>query len=209
MSEKLYLKVPFNEKEEVKAIGGKWDWEKKQWFVADTTDKKLIEKWLIVDKSTRRAREGKQLTIELVPSTCWFSNVRNHVSKDDWGVVKKHTFSKAGYRCEICGGVGPDHPVECHEIWNYDDSNHIQTLEGTIALCPDCHRVKHIGLAQIHGVGQEAENWLAQINGWDRSFTSNYVDEAFEVWSERSIYDWSLNIDWLNSTFGFKVVAER
>ena len=90
----------------------------------------------------------KLLTIELVPSTCWFSNVRDHVSKSIWDKLRKATYRQSNYRCEICGDRGSKHPVECHEIWHYDDDKYIQTLTGLTALCPDCHRVKHIGLAQ-------------------------------------------------------------
>lgn len=209
MNGRIYLKVPFSEKEEVKSVGGRWDGEKKQWYVPSNTDEKKIVKWLVVEKSMRKALVGKSLTIELVPSSCWFSNVRNHISQEEWSVVKKYTFMKAGYRCEVCGGVGEEHPVECHEVWNYDDTNLIQTLEGTVALCPDCHRVKHMGLAQVHGVGEKAEQWLSQINGWSEVQTSVYVDDAFDLWEARSQFDWKLNVDWLNETFGLSVVAER
>lgn len=38
-------------------------------------------------------------------------------------------------------------PVECHEVWDYDDDRKIQRLERRVALCPACHEVKHAGLA--------------------------------------------------------------
>jgi hypothetical protein len=60
-----------------------------------------------------------KLSIELVPQTCWFSNVRDHVDQKTWDILRKDTYKKANYKCEICGGVGSKHPVECHEIWDY------------------------------------------------------------------------------------------
>ncbi len=101
-----------------------------------------------------------------MPQSCWFSNVRDHVSKPTWDKLRKATYQQANYRCEVCGGRGDKHPVECHEIWNYDDINHIQTLFGLTALCPSCHQVKHIGLAGLRGRGEEAEAHLAKVNNW-------------------------------------------
>ena len=67
----------------------------------------------------------KLLTVKLVPSTCWFSNVRDHVAKSTWDKLRKTTYQQAHYQCEVCGGRGKRHPVECHEIWHYDDLKHI------------------------------------------------------------------------------------
>ena len=58
-----------------------------------------------------------KLTIELVPKTCWFSNLRSNLSVSDWTRLKVLTSNQAGYQCEICKGQGVNHPVECHEIW--------------------------------------------------------------------------------------------
>lgn len=141
----------------------------------------------------------KLLTVELVPQSCWFSNVRDHVSKDIWDRLRKATYKQSNYRCEICGGRGKQHPVECHEIWHYDDKKYIQTLKGLTALCPDCHRVKHIGLAQLQGYGEQSIAHLAKINGWTTSQTSTYLEKVWDIWQERSCYNWSLDFSWLES----------
>ena len=46
------------------------------------------------------------LTIELVPRTCWGSNVRSLVSRGDWNWVRATAYAQAGYLCEIWGGTG-------------------------------------------------------------------------------------------------------
>lgn len=56
-----------------------------------------------------------RLSIVLVPQTCWFSNVRSHVSKEDWIRIRKETAAQAHHQCEICGGRGPEWPVECQK----------------------------------------------------------------------------------------------
>lgn len=142
-----------------------------------------------------------KLEIELVPSTCWFSNLRSELSTKDWGTIKHLTFTKANYVCEICSGKGHRHPVECHEIWDYDDLNHIQTLKGTIALCPNCHMVKHMGL-QIHlGRFDKAFKHFRKINNLSVKDANDYIHNAFKIHHERSKYDWDLDVSWLTNRF--------
>jgi hypothetical protein len=140
----------------------------------------------------------QQLTIELVPETCWYSNVRSEVSKAEWDKLKKITFEKAEHRCEVCNGKGKQWPVECHEIWHYDDINHVQTLQGLIALCPSCHEVKHMGYANTQGRGPIAARHLAKVNGWPEQQTKEYIHEQFQVWLRRSKHQWNLDISWLD-----------
>lgn len=150
-----------------------------------------------------------KLTVELVPSTCWFSNVRDHVSTETWDRLRKHTYKQANYRCEVCGGKGSAHPVECHEIWHYDDKNKQQKLIGLIALCPSCHQVKHIGLAKMRGKGEVAKHHLAQVNQWTLKQTETYLKEVWKLWKERSKHQWKLDLTWLESEFQIKVEEKR
>ena len=114
----------------------------------------------------------KPLTIELVPRTCWYSNVRSEVPAAVWEKLKRHTSKLAGNRCEVCGGRGPKWPVECHEVWLFvtpppSPAAASSPNEGRVqALCPDCHLVKHIGRAQVTGQGERAFRHLAKVNGW-------------------------------------------
>jgi hypothetical protein len=150
-----------------------------------------------------------KLTIELVPQTCWFSNVRDHVSPATWDRLRRHTYRQANYRCEICGGKGNKHPVECHEIWHYDDVAKHQKLVGLVALCPSCHQVKHMGLATLKGKRQEATQHLANVNHWSQEETEHYIDSAFQIWQERSLSEWTLDLSWLKENFGLDVKVKR
>lgn len=147
-----------------------------------------------------------RLTIELVPRTCWFDNVRSAVSSSDWTRLRKQTARAAGWHCQICGGKGPRWPVECHEIWHYDDDTQCQTLTGLIALCPSCHEVKHMGFSELRGKKEEAVAHLALVNGWSLAGAFDYVDNAFELWSKRSGHTWQLDISWL-ATQGVRLEA--
>ena len=74
------------------------------------------------------------LTVELVPRGQWGANLRSELPKKDWDRLRREQYKKAGYVCEICGGKGSRHPVECHEIWHYDEDTNTQRLDGLIAL---------------------------------------------------------------------------
>ena len=134
------------------------------------------------------------LTIELVPHGAWFKNLRSELSKEEWDIIRKRTYRNAGYKCEICGGKGKKWPVECHEMWEYDDINKIQTLTGTIALCPSCHEVKHIGLAQVKGNINRAIAHLTKVNSWDKQTAITYINNCIDEWERRSCYSWDFDI---------------
>lgn len=136
------------------------------------------------------------LTVELVPSSNWETNVRSEL-KSEWDSIRKAVYRKANYKCEICRGIGEKHPVEAHEIWSYDDESHIQKLEGLIALCPTCHKTKHWGFAITHGMEDIVRKQILLINGWKNEDVDKYIKEAFTIFNYRSQYDWTLDLSYL------------
>lgn len=139
-----------------------------------------------------------ELLPELVPSTSWFKNLRSELPKEIWDIVRKHVYEQTKSKCEICHGRGQRHPVECHEVWEYDEATGIQKLIRLIALCPACHEVKHFGLAQIRGREAEAFQHLCKVNGILPDKASDIVDKAFEDWARRSGMDWKLDLSALH-----------
>lgn len=139
-----------------------------------------------------------KLTIELVPSTSWCNNVRSQVSKSEWDRLRKTSYKKAGYKCEICGDTGINQgynwPVECHEIWEYNDEIKTQTLKGLISLCPHCHKTKHVGLAEINNELDIVLNQLVKINDMTLNEASKYISQSFEIWRKRSQHNWNVDI---------------
>ncbi len=134
------------------------------------------------------------LTIELVPSSCFYDNVRSIVSKEQWDLIRKQVYDAAWHLCQICGGVGPKHPVEAHEIWHYDDVTKIQRLDNILALCPKCHQVKHIGLAQLRGKFEIALKHFIKINKANRSDALKYIESQFAIWHDRGKHQWTLDL---------------
>jgi len=180
------------------------------WTYYQAKNKGLLNAYTEFKKSNNTSYEVKKLlTIELVPETCWFSNVRSIASDKEWTNLKKITSSKANYRCEICGGKGPKWPVECHEIWDFNDSKKLQKLVGLIALCPSCHEVKHIGFANTQGRGEIAAKHLATINEWSDDKANKYIQEKFQEWEVRSEYEWELDINYLEQYGIVYEIAKR
>jgi hypothetical protein len=136
-----------------------------------------------------------KLTIELVPSTSWFNNLRSQLANpNDWDKIRKLTYQLANYTCQICGGRGNKHPVECHEIFVYDDVNLVQTFERCVALCPQCHSVKHIGFAITQNRHVGAIQHLMLVNEWSRTQTIRYIEECFVEYHRRSRHHWKVDL---------------
>ena len=142
-----------------------------------------------------------KLSVELVPKSCHFSNVRTTVKPKDWDKIRFLSYDAAGNKCEICGETGKkqgfNHDLECHEIWEYDDENKIQKLIGLISLCPKCHECKHIGRAIAMGKQTECFAHLSKVNNWTRTQIDEHVTASFETYGERSKYQWKLDISLL------------
>ena len=148
------------------------------------------------------------LSVELVPKSCWFSNVRDHVSAATWDKLRRQTYREARHVCQICGGRGERWPVECHEIWDYDDQSQVQKLIGLIALCPNCHEVKHIGLAGVKGRGEIAKAHLARVNRWTLDQADEYLEDVWAIWAKRSRHRWKLDLTFLEQ-LGVQVEPKR
>lgn len=151
-----------------------------------------------------------RLTIELVPESSWFSNVRDHATTNQWDTLRRATYKRYGNICAICKGRGPKWPVECHEAWKYviHEERNVQKLHYLVALCPSCHEVKHIGLAELTGNGLRARKHLSLVNKWNREQTELYVNCVATIWRARSELEWELDLGWVESHFGFRLKKE-
>jgi 5-methylcytosine-specific restriction endonuclease McrA len=145
-----------------------------------------------------------KLTLDLVPASCFFTNVRAFVSKKQWDTIRFKVYSKAYDTCEICGGIGPAHAVECHEIFEYNDSELIQKLTGMIALCPNCHNTKHFGLSELQGKRVKILKHFMKVNKVNKTDAEKYISEQFIIWAKRSKYRWALDISLLKD-YGINV----
>lgn len=147
------------------------------------------------------------LRVELVPSTCWLSNVRSYMTRHYWAKLAAEVAEDGKHLCEVCGGRGRQHAVECHEVWLYDDVRRVQMLLRLQALCPLCHKVKHLGHTIAIGREEMAMHWLGKVNRWESTQTASYVDAVFAQWAARSRFEWTLDLTVLGTVY--EVPLER
>jgi len=140
----------------------------------------------------------KQLTINLIPKTSWYKNLRSMFSKEEWDVLRRGYYKKANYVCEICGDSGLNqgftHPIECHEKWDFSEEG-VQKLIRLISLCPMCHKCQHPGLAQINGEFEECVKHYMKVNKVSKEESLEDFKNAFKEWREMNKIKWEINID--------------
>lgn len=144
-----------------------------------------------------------KLTVDLIPIQSWKLSLANLMPKNEWKKIREACYQKANWRCEICNNVGIRHRVECHEIWEFMNNDYTQRLVGFIALCPDCHAVKHIGRAFSLGDASKnkAISHLMKINEWTELETKKHIEDAVELWIERSFIKWDIDTSLVGFNF--------
>ncbi len=134
-----------------------------------------------------------KLTIELVPKPLWGRNLHNLISRSRWDILRKLVYEEYDYHCGVCGATGR---LNCHEVFYYDEVNHIQYLTGLIALCDLCNSCKHMGRAGALSREGKVDirvvvDHFCTINNLSWSEFRVVVAEAFNQWKERNKYEWT------------------
>jgi hypothetical protein len=137
------------------------------------------------------------LTIDMIPHTSFMNNVRKVVSQSDWDIIRRETYTKYNHACGACGMA--EVVLECHEIWGFDDKNNVQKLTGLIALCSDCHRIKHFGFAQMLADRGELDiesltRHFLKVNRCRRVTFDKHFKESVRLWEERSKRQWTVDL---------------
>lgn len=204
---RIWLDVPFAEKDDVKALGARYDSTVERWYAPDPDAAPALARWTALpdipellpgeDRSL-----GSGLFVDLAPSACWFTNVRSCVSPRDWERLRRMIINRAGRRCEVCGQTldrAAGRQLEAHERWTYDEHSGVQALRRLICLCDLCHTVTHFGLAELRGRAVEALAHLKTVTGMTDRQARTHVDQAFALWQERSTRTWTLDLSMLTN----------
>lgn len=133
--------------------------------------------------------ETRKLTLQLVPSSCWYSNLRSILP--NWSEVSYKVRQKC--KCEICGAEDEISNFDAHEVWKYDDKNFIQSLDSIICVCKMCHSVIHFGHTQVMGDSDLAFEWYRKVNHLSEDEALIDIKTAFKHWELRSCVDWFLD----------------
>lgn len=134
-----------------------------------------------------------KLNFELVPESCWYSNLRSILSPDQWDFIRKDAYARAGGKCMICGA--PSRRLEAHERWEYDEKAQVQKLADVVAVCRSCHEVIHIGRTQLIGGEERACAHFMKVNGCTYSEYRKALGEANAAHRRRNqIPEWKLDL---------------
>lgn len=133
-----------------------------------------------------------KLNFELVPDSCWYSNLRSQLPKEVWDRIRKKAYARAGGKCMLCGA--PTARLEAHEQWEYDDAGGVQKLVNVIAVCRACHEVIHIGRTQLMGREKEACEHYLKVNGCTYAEYRKALGQVNETHRERSRREWRLDV---------------
>lgn len=138
--------------------------------------------------------ETRLLNFQLVPQTVFYKNLRSMLSPSHWKSISKKI--RETKRCTICGtNVSNIAELDAHEVWRYDDKNHIQYLDNIISVCKNCHMTIHIGLANTKGNGEKALLWYAKVNKLSPEDAAKDMRKAFCIWIARNQYEWKKDSD--------------
>ncbi len=198
---RAWLDVPFSEKDQAKAHGARWDPAAKRWYDPRPPTAGL-QPWAalpdVPDLLPGEDRSfGSGLFVDMIPRTCWFTNVRTCVSPQDWERLRRMILGRAGHRCEACCATedrAARRWLEAHERWSFDDRTGTQTLRRLICLCSPCHLTTHLGYANVTGRADEALTHLRRVTGLTDRQVSRHVGDAGRLWTERSAWTWHLDL---------------
>jgi len=150
---------------------------------------------------------GSELYVDLIPKSCWFTNVRYCVRSEDWDKIRKIVYSRVNYKCECCGidCIKNKIPIEAHERWEYNYDTFTQKLVRLIGLCKLCHSTTHFGLSRMNGMEGKVSHHLKKVRNFNLEEMIEHIDIAYSIWLERNNLEWNLDLDLITSN-GFEIV---
>lgn len=137
-----------------------------------------------------------KLDFELVPDSCWYSNLRSILKPAMWDVVRRDAYARAEGKCMICSR--PTKRLEAHEKWEYDEKTCTQKLVDVVAICHSCHSVIHIGRTQLLGEEDRAVDHFLKVNKCAYADYRKALGAANEKHRRlNNVPEWKLDLSWL------------
>jgi len=142
---------------------------------------------------------------DLLPENVWGSNLRGILSKTEWDGLRIPVCEAGGMVCRVCGQVsfdprsGRPRRPDCHELWRFELSRDraVQRLVSLVPLCVDCHRVQHLGRANVLGELPLVVMQLRGVNCWTDAEIRTALENAGQRIAWRRKYEWDLDLSLL------------
>lgn len=143
----------------------------------------------------------------MVPETLWNVNLRYLLKPKKWQEIRKIELKRVQndsyqFCCEICNRAKDS--LDCHEMWSYNDETLVQTLDGLIMLCKQCHLIKHIGFATNLAMEDKCNfegliEHFCSINKMTPTDFYQHYREEYEKWEERSKHNWTQDLKYITN----------
>ncbi|MEU8196449.1 hypothetical protein AB0C10_21970 [Microbispora amethystogenes] len=157
--------------------------------------------WVREANSSSHGLGQGRLRADLLPADTWGSNLRGILPRADWDRLRIPVCESVGNRCEVCKALcfmegDRKRRPDCHELWIFEsrEGRDVQRLERLIALCPDCHRVQHIGWAQTRGEMPQVIAKLREVNRWTSNQATAEISRARRICEQRELVRWDLDL---------------
>lgn len=215
----IYLSVSYDQKDDAKAMGAKWDPQKKLWYAPDSSFTKLIETYEpLVGKEKKvynvrkletneslnqmgltrnvfllgedRTYGGDQLFVDLLPKDSSIT-LKRTLEDSEYSKLRNIVVKRVAYKCEICN-------TECLS----KDNKYLQICE----RFSYCMETKVQKLERIVAMCKEcfqtarlldkgiALTRLIEINQTDKEDAKQHIFDAYEIWKVRSNIKWTVDL---------------
>lgn len=227
----IYLSVSYDQKDDAKAMGAKWDPEKKLWYAPDSSFTKLIENYPPLVPKAPRVKKletaikynndsnlfligenknygGNQLYVDLLPKNSSIT-LKRTLEDSEYSKLRNIIVKRVAYKCEICN-------IECLsrnnkylqlcERYSYSIETQVQKLERIVAICKECYQTVRLLDKGI------ALSRLIEINQIDKEDAKQHILDAYDIWKIRSNIDWNVDLSMISnfrSTEEVKVKEEK
>ena len=128
----------------------------------------------------------------LVPKPLWGINAHDLLAWETWQRIRRDTFARDNHLCVICE---QQLPLECHEVFSYNDNAGIAVLEKLESRCAECHACNHLGRLRKRSPDkfQHALVRIGRLNKMRPAEVILLVKNAFRVHSTQT-RPWDLKV---------------
>ena len=99
------------------------------------------------------------LYIDLLPHSSHGKTLQRVLPAPEFARLKLHVLARARSECECCGATASI----CHPRFHYNHHRLVQKLRRLMALCSECKRSTHLGVAAINGEKEGALEHLRRV----------------------------------------------
>lgn len=99
------------------------------------------------------------LYIDLLPHSSHGKTLIKLLPDQEFARLKSFVITRAKGKCECCEA----NATVCHPRFHYNHHTYVQKLKRLMALCLDCKRSTHLGVAAINGEREDALSHLQEV----------------------------------------------